>query len=421
MVGAGVGAFIARIPVLVADLHRAAAGAAEHDPLAQRAAFAGRAGPGVGPVGGQLRLVGQVGLPGDVTGVVAGDQHFPLAAGQLGDRGAHQPVRVDDLAGAAPPEHIRPGVCRVPQDPGSTGMGEPAPPQLPGPHPAIGAARETPAGERPGHPVSRPGGGERGEHVADHGGDLLVRVDDHGVLVVVDEPDRQRDAQLAAAGGSPLGLVHPAGQPVQLCFAHLALKPEKEPVVDVGQLIDAVAVDDQGGCQAGQLQQAGQVGVGAGKPGDLQPEHRPDLAQAHPGDQLLEPFPVAGAAAGQAQVGVDDLDVAGRPAQPRRQVGQPVLAGGGLGVLADLHQGRLADIHDRGALQVGPRHLLLAADHRRSPPGWPAAWPRARPRPCWPAGRPARRAPPGPGAPAAQARRPPASASPAPGGPAAPG
>ena len=252
-------------------------------------------------------------------------------------------------------------------------MGEPAPAQLPGPRAAVGAAREPPAGERPGHPVGRPGGGERGEHVADRGGDLLVGVDDHVVLVVVDQPDGQRNAQLAAPGGGPLGLVHPAGQPVELCLAHLALESQQEPVVDVGQVIDAVVVDDQGVSEAGQFQQAGQVRVGAGKPRDLQPEHRPGLPQAHPGDQLLEPVPVAGAAPGQAQVGVDHLDVAGGPAQPGRLRGQVVLAQRRLGVLADLHQGRLADVYDRRALEVGAGHLLLVADHCQSPPS-PVRW-----------------------------------------------
>ena len=174
---------------------------------------------------------------------------------------------------------------------------------------------------------------------------------------------------------------------------HLALEAQKQPVVDVGQVIDAVAVDDQGGRQAGQLQQAGQVRVGAGKAGDLQPEYRPDLAQAHPGDQLLEPVPVGGAAPGQAQVGIDHLDAGSGPAQPGRLGGQVVLARGGLGVLADLHQGGLADIHDRGALQVGAGHLRLAADHRarlRTGAG-PAA---ARTRPCWPAARPSPPTPP---------------------------
>jgi hypothetical protein len=79
---------------------------------------------------------------------------------------------------------------------------------------------------------------------------------------------------------------------VELSLGHLALEAQQEPVVDVAHVIDAIVVDDQGGCQAGQLQQPGQVGVGAGKPGDLQAEHRPHLAQAHPGDQVLEPVPV---------------------------------------------------------------------------------------------------------------------------------
>src|ERR1017187_1381257 len=101
----------------------------------------------------------------------------------------HRPVRADDLAGAPAAIYVRPGVGRVPQDPGGTRVGEPAPPDLPGPRPAVGTTGETPSGERAGHPVGRPGGGERGEHVADRRGDLLVRVDDHIAVVIVDEPD----------------------------------------------------------------------------------------------------------------------------------------------------------------------------------------------------------------------------------------
>src|SRR6266568_67097 len=104
---------------------------------------------------------------------------------------------------------------------GSSMVDERAPPHLPGPRPAVSTAWETPAGERAGHPVGRPGGGERGEHVSDRRGDFLVGVDGHGAVVVVDEPDGQRDAQLAAAGRGPLGLVQAAGQPVELCLGHL--------------------------------------------------------------------------------------------------------------------------------------------------------------------------------------------------------
>jgi hypothetical protein len=297
-------------------------------------------------------------------------------------------------------------------------VGEPAPPHLPGPRPAVSTAGEPPPGERAGHPVGRPGGGERGEHVGDCRGDFLVGVDDHGAVLVVNEPDGQRDAQLTAARRGPFRLIQPAGQPVELSFGHLALQTQEEPVVDVGQLIDAVAVDDQGAGQAGQLQQAGQVRVGAGKPGHLQPEHRTDLAHAHPGDQLLEPFPVGGAAPRQPQIAVDHLDARGGPAQPGGQGGQAVLPRGGLGVLADLHQAGLADVADRGALPVRAGHLRLAAHHRTPPP----ARPQARTRPCWPAARPSPPTPPrSPATVTARTRRRQAPATPAPAGPAARG
>jgi hypothetical protein len=203
---------------------------------------------------------------------------------------------VNDLASVAPAEHIGAGIDRVAQDPGRADMGEPAPAQLPGPHSAVGSARETPPSERPGHPVGRAGLRERGEYIADRGGDLGVRVDNDLAVLVVDEPDRQRHAQLTPGRGGSFGLLQPAGQPVQLGLRHLALHAQQQPVVDVAQVIDAVVVDHQGVGQAGQFQQAGQVGVGAGQPGDLETEHRPDLAQTHPGDQRLEPVAVRGAA-----------------------------------------------------------------------------------------------------------------------------
>ena len=337
MVGPGVTALIPRQPVLVADLHAAPAGAAKHNALTQRAAFPRWAGSGVGAVGDQLGLVSQVLLETDVAGVVILDQDFPLVAGQLGGRGVHRAIRVDDLAGAPSPEYVRAGIDRVAQDPSRAGMGEPAPAQLPGPHPAIGPAGKAPPGEGAGDPVGRAGLGERGEHITDRGGDFGIGIDDDPALVVVDEPDRQRHAQLTPGRGSPFGLLQPAGQPVQLGFRHLAFHAQQQPVVDVGQVIDAVIVDDQGVGQAGQLQQAGQIGVGASQPGYLQPEHRSDLAQTHPGDQRLEPVSMGGAATGQPQIGIDDLDVGTRPAQSGCLRGQVVLAHRRLGVLADLH------------------------------------------------------------------------------------
>ncbi len=150
-------------------------------------------------------------------------------------------------------------------------------------------AGEPAAGEGPDDPVGRAGGPEQREQVGDGGLDLLVGVDHHRALVVVHEPSWQGQTQLAPGGRGTLGLVHAAGQDVQLGLRHGAFQPQQHPVVKIRKVVDAVGVDDQGVGQAGQLQQLGQVGRGAGQAGDLQAEDGTNLAQADPAHHLLEP------------------------------------------------------------------------------------------------------------------------------------
>src|SRR6266511_499230 len=69
--------------------------------------------------------------------------------------------------------------------------------------------------------------------------------------------------------------------------AHRALQPQQQPVVEVGQLVNAVSIDHQRVDEPSQLQQAGQVGRRAGQARHLQAENGADLAQAHPPHQLL--------------------------------------------------------------------------------------------------------------------------------------
>jgi hypothetical protein len=158
--------------------------------------------------------------------------------------------------------------------------------------------------------------------------------------VVVDQPDRQRGAQLAAPGRGPLVGLQPLGHHVQFHFSHGPLEPQDDAVVHVGRVVDAVGVDQQRAGDPGEFRQPGHVGVGPGQPGDLDPEDRPHIAPAHPGHQLGEPFPGHSPLPGDPQVGVDHLDVAACPAQPGRHLRQAVLALGRLGVLADLgHRG----------------------------------------------------------------------------------
>src|SRR6266542_2769174 len=242
-VGAG-GALISRPLIgVVVGAHRLAAGPAGDDALAKRAAFPRRAGAGVGAVGRQLRLAGQVIRPGDVSLVVVFDQHRPLGAGPFHQPGAHRAVRVDGAPGGVPAVHVGSRVARVLQHAQDAGVGELAPAQLPGPRAAVGAQREPAVLERRDDPVGRSARGERGEHVPDGGLDLGIGVDHDIAGVVVHQPDRQRGAQLAALGRGALVGVEPLGHHVQFHFSHGALEAQQDAVVHIGRVVDAVRVD----------------------------------------------------------------------------------------------------------------------------------------------------------------------------------
>ena len=359
-VAVGVAFVAGPVIAVVVGGHRPAAAAADDDPLAQRRALPHRPAAAPGVVGGQPRLDRQVLLPGDVAGVMILDHDRPLRAGHLGGHGAHVAVGVDRLAGHMPAVHVRAGVGRVLQHLQHPVVGQRGPAQLPGPHAAVGTLGELAAGERRHDAVSRPGRGEAGEDVSDGGLDLGIGVEHDRAVVVVDQPDRQRGTQLAALGGGPLGRLQPPGHDVQLRLAHRGFQAQDQPVVEIRQVVDPVAVDEQRTGQPGHLRQPGQVRVRAAQPGDLQPEHRPDLAQAHPRHQLPESLTVRRRRPGQAQVPVDHLHILACPAQRHRGVGQRVLPQRRLGVLADLHQGGLAQVDQRRPGPVPAGDLVLA-------------------------------------------------------------
>ena len=274
--------------------------------------------------------------------------------------------------------HVGPGIAGVLQHPDHAGVSEFAPAQLSGPRAAVSTQREPAVPERRDDPVGRPAGDERREHVPDRGLDLGIGVDHDIAGVVVDQPDRQRGAQLAALGRGPLVGVQPLGHHVELHFSHGPLEAQQHAVVHIGGVVDAVRVDQQRAGDPGELRQPGHVGIGPGQPGDLDPEDGPDIAGADPGDQPGEPFPGHSPLAGDPQVGVDHLDVAACPAQRSCLAGQGVLAPGRLGVLADLGHRGLAEIYQRRPFPVAAGDFVLAV-HRNLPPRT------AVPRPsCWP-------------------------------------
>jgi hypothetical protein len=331
--------------------HRPAAAAAAQDFLAQRAALPRRALAGAGVVGRQPPLVGQVPLPADVAGVVVLDHHRPLGARQLGYGGGDRAVRPHRPAGAVAAEHIRARVAGDAKHAECPRMGQLPPAQLARPGPAVGALREAPALEGADHAVGRAGPLERPEYLGDRGPDLLVGVDDRLAVLVVDVADRQRKPQLAALRRRTLGALQARADDVQLGLRHLRLQRQQQPVVEVLEVIDTVGVDHQRVGQRAKLKQPLRLGARAGQPGDLQLEDRADLAQTHPGDQLLAPLPRLRVRepAGEPQIAVDDRDPLRLPAEPGGLLGERVLALGRAEVLAHLPRRGLAQIRSPSA------------------------------------------------------------------------
>ena len=97
--------------------------------------------------------------------------------------------------------------------------------------------------------------------------DLGVGVEHDAVLGVVDESDGEGDPQLAAARPALDAAAQPGAEQMEFGLAHGALEAEEEPVVEVGGVVDAVLVEDQGVGEGAQLEQPVPVGVVAGEDG----------------------------------------------------------------------------------------------------------------------------------------------------------
>ena len=122
-----------------------------------------------------------------------------------------------------------------------------------------------------------------------------VGVEDDVPGGVVDQADRQRHDQLAAAGLGQLPAAQPGLDEMELSLAELAFHAEQEPVVEVARVVEAVFVADQRAGHPAELEELVPVGGVPGQAGALQAQDDPGPAEGHLGDQLLEPFPVGGA------------------------------------------------------------------------------------------------------------------------------
>ncbi len=256
----------------------------------------------------------------------SGDQRGPRIAGLEAVPGP----AIGLAALTAPPIGERACVARVVQDLEHpvVAEGEPSEGALVRPGLHRGGEGEPLGGEGLQGGPGRAGAGEGGEQAGDGVAHALVRVEDHAPGGVIDQADGQRHDEFAAAGLGELPAAQPCLEQVQLGFGHLPFEAKQEPVVEVARVIEPVLVEDQRLGERADLQQPVPVGVVAGQPGDLQPDHDPGLAHADVGDQALEAVTADGAGAGPAEILVDHGDLVQSPAQRDSPLPQPVLAVG---------------------------------------------------------------------------------------------
>ncbi len=283
--------------------------------------------------------------------MVIGDQHRPLLARHDVHAGDQLAGRVQALFGVRAAEGERSRIRRVGQEIMHRRVAGRRPGDPPGS--VLPAGQQQPVlAQRQQHLAGRAEFIEPPVDGGDRLGHRLVRRDDHPVVPVVVQADRQALFQLAAGGLVPQALGQPGPDQVQLSLAEGALEAQDEAVVIGGGVVDAVGVGDQRAGQRAQVQQLVPVGVRPGQPGDLQREDDPGLAEPDIGDQLGEPGAARRARAGPAQVLVDHHHLVRGPAQPRRALPQVVLPGQALGMDPDLQQRGLADIYVRIARPV---------------------------------------------------------------------
>ena len=94
---------------------------------------------------------------------------------------------------------------------------------------------------------------------------LAVGIEDHAIVVVIDQSGGQARLQLAAARLALDAALQARAEHVQLGFAHRSLQPQQQPVVEMARVVQAVLIKDQGSRQGEHLQQAMPVAGIAGQ------------------------------------------------------------------------------------------------------------------------------------------------------------
>lgn len=149
-----------------------------------------------------------------------------------------------------------------------------------------------------------------------------------------------------------LTTTHAGFENMQLGFAHCAFQAEQEPIVELGRIVDAVFVANEGCGQCAQLDEAVPIGRVAREPRDLQAHDDAGLAERHLADEFLEAVAFCCARAGLAEIAIDDTNGLGGPACGDRLITQGILTLCALAVFGHLTQRRLTDIEIGTALEM---------------------------------------------------------------------
>src|ERR1039458_7683447 len=194
-------------------------------------------------------------------------------------------------------------------------MRQSAPEQLAVPCATIGAARETQTQfvEALDDTEGRTLACEQVEDRAHRALDLLVGIEDDLVAVEY-KADRQREVQLALGSLVEFTAMEARADDVQLCLRECALHPQDEAVVELGRIVTAVRVDDEGAGDGAEFEETMPILVRARQPRRFQAKDSADPAHGHVADQDFEVLPVVRRRTGLANIPIHRSDLVRLPA-----------------------------------------------------------------------------------------------------------
>src|SRR5499427_3708728 len=371
------------VAATVVGVQTATAMAAASQPLQKCAAFPHSAARLVRSrpcIAGDAFLVSLIGLPVNEARMMLRDQHLPFGAGEVSHALLAPAGGIEDDLVSGSSIDVSAGIDGVGEHVVDGGVARLDPSDLAALMHLQREFEPLRAEPQP-HAPGRASLGEMGKDLADGGADGFIRVKTNfAVFLTPDKTNGQAAPELAARGLIANAAIKTGAQYVQLGFAHCALQPQQESVIEHRRVIEAVAIADQRVGEAGEIDEAIPFGVVAGQARDFQTQHEPDTSERHLGNEPGKAGAGRGSAARQAEVFINHDDPFGGPAELASLAGQRVLPLSRFAIVLDLSGARLTQIdggiaremarRDFGALIHGsPRSLPSPACGQSGAPG----------------------------------------------------